>query len=60
MNPVHVAEDRRSGELFTVHEEKTPVREADETSEGKIKKKYEINGVEFAYMNFHKSRARKA
>ena len=59
VNPMHVIEDARTGELFTVHEDKAPVREVKE-GEHKAGKVYGFNDFEFEYMNFHKIKAKKA
>ena len=59
VNPVHVVEDKKTGELFTVKEDKAPIREVKE-GERKAGKIYEFNDFEFEYMNFHKIRAQRA
>ena len=56
VNPVHVIEDKRTGELFTVHEEKGLVREAAETNGRAVGKRYEIDELTFLYRDFRKKR----
>jgi len=55
-----VVEDKKTGELFTVHEEKDPVTAADEDAGRTAGKKYEINEFEFMYHDFHRKKDRKS
>ena len=59
VNPVHVVEDKKTGELFTVKEDKAPIREVKEGGQ-KAGKIYDFNDFEFDYMNFQKSRGQRA
>ena len=56
VNPVHVVEDARTGEVFTVHEKKGSVREADENDGRTTGKKYEFDELSFLYRNFMKKK----
>ncbi len=54
VNPVYVVEDAKTGKLFTVHEEKGPVRVVSEDAGKPAGKKYEINELDLLYHDFHK------
>ena len=49
-NPVHVAEDRKTGEQFTIHEDKAPIREY---TGGKVRgRKFDIDEGKLLYQNY--------
>ena len=53
-NPVHVAEDRRTGEQFTIHEDKAPIREY---AGGKVRgRKFDVDEGRILYQNYRELR----